>query len=180
MIETCRTNPNCEIKPSNCEYSVRCTTYEDLAVNKEVYICGRDNCKKGLGDKEMEKSKMVEEMQELREKVSKLELEKAILRMNCVSETARELFDKGEFNDIVVCEKGFENEKCVCRLNFDSPLDFAKSIIEHKTVVDGWTIEAEGFTTKIPTHERVTFGYDELIEIAEYLLIYCKHNKEDL
>ena len=67
-----------------------------------------------------------------------------------------------------------------CGLNFDSPLDFSKSIIEHKTVVDGWTIEAEGFTTKIPTHERVTFGYDELIEIAEYLLIYCKHNKEDL
>lgn len=158
--EICKTNPNCEIKPSNCEYTIRCTTYDDLKNCTEGYVCGRNNCKEIMGDKEMEKSKIVEEMQTLEKKVSQLERENRLL--------------KAENKNI---KRIIENN---CGLNFDSPLDFAKSIIEHKTHVDGWTIESDEFKTEIPDHERVTFGYDELIEIAEYLLIYCKHNKEDL
>ena len=127
-------------------------TYHDMKVINEY--------KNSKGDKEMEKSKIVETMQELEKKVSQLEHENRLL--------------KAENENI---KKNIENN---CGLNFDSPLDFAKSIIEHKTVVEGWAIESDEFKKEIPTHERVTFGHDELIEIAEYLLIYCKHNKEDL
>lgn len=108
----------------------------------------------------MEKSKIVEEMQALEKKVSQLERENRLLTAE--NENIKRIIENN------------------CGLNFDSPLDFAKSIIEHKTHVEGWTIESDEFKTEIPDHERVTFGYDELIEIAEYLLIYCKHNKEDL
>lgn len=108
----------------------------------------------------MEKSKIVETVQELEKKVSQLEHENELLKA-----------ENENIKKIIYGER---------QLNFDSPLDFAKSIIEHKTHVNGWTIESDEFKTEIPDHERVTFGYDELIEIAEYLLIYCKHNKEDL
>ncbi len=132
--------------------------------------------KNSKGDKDMEKSKMVETVQKLEEENRILREKLETLRTRC-KESARDMFDNDMYGCLTIVRGGDSED---CGLNFDSPLDFAKSIIEHKTVVDGWTIEAEGFSTKIPTHDRVTFGYDELIEIAEYLLIYCKHNKEDL
>ncbi len=153
--------------------------------------------KNSKGDKEMEKSKIVETVQMLEEenkllKKQNKEFEDSIgelardveryedaistLRTRC-TDSARDMFDKKMYGCLSVVRGRKELD---CGINFDSPLDFAKSIIEHKTHVDGWTIESDEFKTEIPDHERVTFGYDELIEIAEYLLIYCKHNKEDL
>ena len=108
----------------------------------------------------MENSRMVAEMQQLEKKVSQLEHENKLL--------------KAENENI---KKIIHGER---QLNFDSPLDFAKSLIEHHTHVDEFKIKTDTLNYTIPEHERVTFDYDELEEIAEYLLIYCKHNKEDL
>lgn len=124
----------------------------------------------------MEKSKIVETVQKLEEENRILRGKLETLRTRC-KESARDMFDNDMYGCLTIISGGDSED---CGLNFDSPLDFAKSIIEHKTHVEGWAIESDEFKTEIPDHERVTFGYDELIEIAEYLLIYCKHNKEDL
>ena len=158
MIETCQTNPNCEIKPSNCEYAVRCTTSEDLSKNKEVYVCGRNNCKEIMGgDKEMEKSKIVETVQELENKVSQLEHENELL--------------KTENENI---KKIIHGER---QLNFDSPLDFAKSLIEHRAHIDEYKIKTDTLNYTVPEHDKVTFNYDDLAEIGYYLITYASFNK---
>ena len=108
----------------------------------------------------MEKSKIVETVQELEKKVSQLERENRLL--------------KAENENI---KRIIENN---CGLNFDSPLDFAKSLIEHTTHVDKVDIKTDTLNFTVPEHDRVTFDFDELEEIAEYLLTYCKHNKEVL
>lgn len=112
------------------------------------------------GDKEMEKSKMVEEMQTLEKKASQLERENRLL--------------KAENENI---KKILENNY---RLNFDSPLDFAKSIIEHGRIVEEMHVNGIIMDYTVPEHKELTFSYNELEEIADYLLTYCKHNKEDL
>lgn len=110
----------------------------------------------------MEKSKIVETMQELENKVSQLEHENELL--------------KTENENI---KKIIHGER---KLNFDSPLDFAKSLIEHRTHIQERAIEnAKGAVlVLVPEHDRVAFDFDKLEEIADYLLTYCKHNKEDL
>lgn len=47
-------------------------------------------------------------------------------------------------------------------LDFSSPLDFAKSVIEHRTHVE----EIREETYCVPEHEKVTFDYGDLVEIA--------------
>lgn len=111
--------------------------------------------KNSKGNKAMEKSKIAEEMKELERKMSILEKENEMLRE-----------ENKQIKNAIHTSSGFD---------FSSPLDFAKSVIEHRTHVE----EIREETYCVPDHERVTFGYDELIEIAEYLLIYCKHNRED-
>ena len=108
----------------------------------------------------MENSRMVAEMQQLEKKVSQLEHENELL--------------KTENENI---KKIIHGER---QLNFDSPLDFAKSLIEHTTHVDKVDIKTDTLNFTVPEHDRVTFDFDELEEIAEYLLTYCKHNKEVL
>ena len=109
----------------------------------------------------MKNSRMVVEMQQLEKKVSQLEHENELLK------TENENIKK-----IVHGER---------QLNFDSPLDFAKSLIEHRTHIEERAIEnAKGAVlVLVPEHDKVTFDYNQLEEIAEYLLTYCKHNKED-
>lgn len=97
----------------------------------------------------MEKSKIVEEVERL-EKENK-ELQEAL----------GELFEKD------LEEKLLGGNE----LDFSSPLNFAKSLIEHTTHVEAFLF--------VPEHDRVTFDYCELEEIAEYLMIYCKHNKRE-
>lgn len=152
MIETCQTNPNCEIKPSNCEYSVRCTTCEDLANNKDVYVCGLNDCKEIIGDKAMEKSKIVEEMKELERKMSILEKENEMLRE-----------ENKQIKNAIHTSSGFD---------FSSPLDFAKSVIEHRTHVE----EIREETYCVPEHDKLTFDYDDLAEIGYYLITYVSFN----
>lgn len=199
MIETCQTNSNCKIKPSNCEYAVRCTTYDDLKNCTDAYVCGRNNCKEIMGDKTMEKSKIVETVKKLEEENALLKLQNkefedsigelardveryedalSTLRTRC-TDSARDMFDKKMYGCLSVVRGRKELD---CGLNFDSPLDFAKSLIEHRTHIEERAIEnAKGAVlVLVPEHDRVTFDFYELEEIAEYLLTYCKHNKEDL
>lgn len=42
-FNVCRDNPNCEVGPEKCGYSVDCTTWGDLAEGKRTYMCGMQN-----------------------------------------------------------------------------------------------------------------------------------------
>lgn len=44
-FDICQTNTNCEENPCNCGYAIDCSTCEDVANAKRIYICGRDKCK---------------------------------------------------------------------------------------------------------------------------------------
>ena len=103
---------------------------------------------------------MIAEMQQLEKKVSQLEHENELL--------------KTENENI---KKIIHGER---QLNFDSPLDFAKSLIEHRTHVEETEVDTDTLKFSIPEHDRVTFDYNELEEIAEYLLVYCKNNRFEI
>lgn len=132
--------------------------------------------KNSKGDKKMEKSKIVETVQKLEEENRILREKLETLRTRC-KESARDMFD----NDMYGClniVRGKDSADCC--LDFDSPLDFAKSLIEHRTHVEERGLGTDRAMILISENDKVTFDYDELEEIADYLLTYCKHNKEDL
>ena len=114
-----------------------------------------------------------EELLWLREKVKELAEENADLRKENegLAGTLGDLFEEELVEKLLGVDEG---------LNFASPLDFAKSLIEHTTHVEEIQIETDEMDYTIPEHDRVTFDFDELEEIAEYLLVYCKHNKEKI
>lgn len=114
-----------------------------------------------------------EELLWLREKVKELAEENAKMKSEnqSLTDTLGDLFEEELVEKLLGMDEG---------LNFASPLDFAKSLIEHTTHVEEIQIETEEMEYTIPEHDRVTFDFDELEEIAEYLLVYCKHNKEML
>lgn len=102
----------------------------------------------------MEKSKMVEELQDLERKYKVLEKENEMLMQ-----------ENKQIKSAIHTAKS---------LDFSSPMAFAKSLIEHTTHAD----ETSFCGINIPEHDFVTFGYNELEEIADYLITYCKYNKE--
>ena len=104
----------------------------------------------------MEKSRMVDEMQELERKFKVLEKENEML-----------LEENKQIKSAIHTAKS---------LDFSSPMAFAKSLIEHTTHADATSFCG----INIPAHDFVTFDYNELEEIADYLITYCKHNKEDI
>ena len=166
-----------------CDVSLDFTEHDMIVINEY---------KNSKGDKPMEKSKIVETVKKLEEELSVLtdenkrlrnnnkllEEEIGTLRTRC-TDSARDMFDKKMYGCLSVVRGRKELD---CGLNFDSPLDFAKSLIEHRTHIEERAIEnAKGAVlVLVPEHDRVTFDFDELEKIAEYLLTYCKHNKEDL
>ena len=54
-------------------------------------------------------------------------------------------------------------------IDTSTPLDCANSLINHYTHLEAFFIAPERY--------EKTFNIDELEQIAEHLLIYCKHNK---
>lgn len=55
-------------------------------------------------------------------------------------------------------------------IDTSTPIDCANSLINHLTHLEAFLIAPERY-------ER-TFDIDDLEQIAEHLLVYCKHNKE--
>lgn len=48
----CRTNPDCELDPEHCGFSVDCTVNGDLP--NRIYMCGRDKCIYSKGWKQID------------------------------------------------------------------------------------------------------------------------------
>ncbi len=44
-INTCDTNPDCELEPMKCSFAVEYSTWEEANNGTRKFICGRDKCK---------------------------------------------------------------------------------------------------------------------------------------
>ncbi len=55
-----------------------------------------------------------------------------------------------------------------------TPIEVANALINHTTHYEANKI----FPSLIPECDAKTFTYDELSELAEYLLVYCKYNNK--
>ena len=51
-LNICRTNPDCELDPEHCGFSVDCTVNGDLP--NRIYMCGRDKCIYSKGWKQID------------------------------------------------------------------------------------------------------------------------------
>lgn len=64
---------------------------------------------------------------------------------------------------------------CNSRESFiDDPIAATQFLISHTTLLEGWT---DILGVKHPEQEISTFDIDDLEQIAEHLLVYCKHNR---
>lgn len=65
-----------------------------------------------------------------------------------------------------------ETEDIICSM---SPIQVAEYLIGHETHIEEHTV----FGIKYPADDVKTFEITDIEQIAEHLLVYCKHNKEE-
>lgn len=56
-----------------------------------------------------------------------------------------------------------------------TPLEVANALINHTTHYEASKL----LFSLLPEGDYKSFDFDELEQIAEHLLVYCKHNKKD-
>ena len=112
------------------------------------------------------------ENRELRQCLADLESENENLKKSIdkMSVSKSEWIDKAaEWQQ--KCEKlEKEQDTSSSEIDTSTPLDCANSLIHHMTHLEAFLIAPERY-------ER-TFTVDDLEQIAEHLLVYCKHNRE--
>lgn len=69
-----------------------------------------------------------------------------------------------------IAELESKETETVSEIDTSTPIDCANSLINHLTLLEASLI--------MPERCVRTFDIDELEQIAEHLLVYCKHNKE--
>lgn len=176
--------------------SVKITEYqtENHATNKfeMLYGCSIDGLDFSKHDKVLE-----DKISSLEKQIKKYEAERKELRTRCCMDSAREKFDNHSYGGLVIYTKNFTSE-CEKRLYDETqelkqhiaelesgktselpfnPLECANYLIN--ATYERETSSLERAFAKVPdkvNYDRYTI--DELEQIAEHLLIYCKHNKE--
>ena len=120
--------------------------------------------------------KFNDEIERLKKRIGKL----ASIRVRC-HESARDSFDLGNYGclHIVTADElkntKDENDRTV-ELPFD-PLETANMLINAK--YSRQTISVEKAFTGCNVAKGCIYSVDDLEQIAEHLLVYCKHNRED-
>ena len=123
-----------------------------------------------LDDYEIAMQKKNDEIESLKRQVKKLES----IRMRC-HESARDSFDSGNYGCLhIVTADELKTTKDVNDRTIELPFD----ALETANMLINATYKAE-----IPFLERQVdrnvYDIDDLEQIAEHLLVYCKHNRED-
>ena len=126
----------------------------------------------------------------LEKQIKSYEAERKELRTRCCMDSAREKFDNHSYGGLVIYTKNFTSE-CERRL-YDENQELKQRIaeLENKETVElpfdaletaNMLINAK-YKAEIPFLERQVdrnvYGIDDLEQIAEHLLVYCKHNRE--
>lgn len=158
-------------------YAVKRYTFKDGKVMFEDRIAYANGDYVSLDDFEISMQKKNDEIESLKRQIKKLES----IRMRC-HESARDSFDLGNYGCLhIVTADELKTTKDVndrtIELPFDA-LETANMLINAKYrrkvksmdrlhCCDGYTLETD------------MYCIDDLEQIAEHLLAYCKHNRED-
>ena len=128
------------------------------------------NSNEEISKLESELESKVSEIESLKRRIEKL----ASIRTRC-NESARDSFDSGNYGCLhIVTADELKTTKDVndrtVELPFD-PLEAANMLINATYKLEIQILEKQV--------DRNVYDIDDLEQIAEHLLVYCKHNKED-
>lgn len=151
-------------------YTVKRHTFKDGKVMFEDRIAYANGEFVLLDDFEIAMQKKNDEIASLKKQIKKLES----IRMRC-HESARDSFDLGNYGCLhIVTADELKTTKDVNDRMVELPFD----ALETANMLINATYKAE-----IPFLERQVdrdiYNIDDLEQIAEHLLVYCKHNRED-
>ena len=156
-------------------YTVKRYTFKDGKVMFEDRIAYANGDYVSLDDFEISMQKKNDEIESLKRQVKKLES----IRMRC-HESARDSFDSGNYGCLhIVTADELKTTKDVndrtIELPFDA-LETANMLINAE--YSRQTSSAEKAFTGCNVAKGHIYSVDDLEQIAEHLLVYCKHNKE--
>ena len=150
-------------------YIVKRYTFKDGKVMLEDRIAYANGEYVSLDDYEIAMQKKNDEIESLKRQVKKLES----IRMRC-HESARDSFDSGNYGCLHIVTA---DELKTTKDKNDRIVEFPFDPLETANMLINATYKAE-----IPFLEkqvdRNVYDIDDLEQIAEHLLVYCKHNKE--
>ena len=156
-------------------YTVKIYTFKDGKVMFEDRIAYANGDYVSLDDFEISMQKKNDEIESLKRQVKKLES----IRMRC-HESARDSFDLGNYGCLhIVTADELKTTKDVndrtIELPFDA-LETANMLINAE--YSAQTSSDEKAFTGCNAAEEDIYAIDDLEQIAEHLLVYCKHKKE--
>ena len=156
-------------------YTVKRYTFKDGKVMFEDRIAYANGEYVSLDDYEIAMQKKNDEIESLKRQVKKLES----IRMRC-HESARDSFDSGNYGCLhIVTADELKTTKDVndrtIELPFDA-LETANMLIN--ATYSRKTSSVEKAFTGCNVVKGDIYSVDDLEQIAEHLLVYCKHNKE--
>ena len=156
-------------------YTVKRYTFKDGKVMFEDRIAYANGDYVSLDDFEIAMQKKNDEIESLKRQVKKLES----IRMRC-HESARDSFDLGNYGCLhIVTADELKTTKDVndrtIELPFDA-LETANMLIN--ATYSRKTSSVEKVFTGCSVAKGDIYSVDDLEQIAEHLLVYCKHNKE--
>ena len=156
-------------------YTVKRYTFKDGKVMFEDRIAYANGDYVSLDDYEIAMQKKNDEIESLKRQVKKLES----IRMRC-HESARDSFDSGNYGCLhIVTADELKTAKDVndrmIELPFDA-LETANMLIN--ATYSRKTSSVEKAFTGCNVVKGDIYSVDDLEQIAEHLLVYCKHNKE--
>ena len=156
-------------------YTVKRYTFKDGKVMFEDRIAYANGEYVSLDDYEIAMQKKNDEIESLKRQVKKLES----IRMRC-HESARDSFDSGNYGCLhIVTADELKTTKDVNDRTIELPFDAietANMIIN--ATYSRKTSSVEKTFTGCNVVKGDIYSVDDLEQIAEHLLVYCKHNKE--
>ena len=156
-------------------YTVKRYTFKDGKVMFEDRIAYANGDYVSLDDFEISMQKKNDEIESLKRQVKKLES----IRMRC-HESARDSFDSGNYGCLhIVTADELKTTKDVNDRTIELPFDALETA---NMLINAEYSEQTSSIEKAFTGCNVVKGdiysVDDLEQIAEHLLVYCKHNKE--
>ena len=128
------------------------------------------NSNEEISKLESELESKVSEIESLKRRIEKL----ASIRTRC-HESARDSFDLGNYGCLhIVTADELKTTKDVNDRMVELPFD----ALETANMLINATYKRENCMTGIE-YDKDIYSIDDLEQIAEHLLVYCKHNRED-
>ena len=156
-------------------YTVKRYTFKDGKVMFEDRISYANGDYVSLDDFEISMQKKNDEIESLKRQVKKLES----IRMRC-HESARDSFDSGNYGCLhIVTADELKTTKDVNDRTIELPFDALETAtMLINATYSRKTSSVEKAFTGCNVAKGHIYSVDDLEQIAEHLLVYCKHNKE--